>query len=95
MPLKTIGTIAIPDAMGSEFDHAAFDARSLRVFIAHTARNCVEVIDHDAGKHLATLPGFPGVAGAVADNGQILVTNRGSASMALLDANTLETRAMY
>jgi YVTN family beta-propeller protein len=95
MPLKKIGTIAIPDAMGSEFDHAAFDARSRRVFIAHTARDCVEVIDHDAGKHLATLPGFPGVAGAVADNGQILVTNRGSASIALLDANTLETRATY
>jgi hypothetical protein len=32
------------------------------------------VIDHDAGRHLATLPGFPGVAGAVADDGQILVT---------------------
>ena len=83
MPLKTIGTIAIPNAAGSEFDHAAFDARSRRVFIAHTARDCVEVIDHDAGKHLATLPGFPGVAGAVADDGQILVTNRGSASVAL------------
>jgi YVTN family beta-propeller protein len=95
MPLKTIGTIAIPGAAGSEFDHAAFDAKSRRVFIAHTARDCVEVIDHDAGKHLATLPGFPGVAGAVADNGQILVTNRGSASVALLDATTLETRATY
>ncbi|HVR58001.1 MAG TPA: hypothetical protein VMT72_14390, partial [Pseudolabrys sp.] len=95
MPLKTIGTIAIPGAAGSEFDHAAFDARSRRVFIAHTARDCVEVIDHDAGKHLATLPGFPGAAGAVADDGQVLVTNRGSASVALLDANTLETRAKY
>src|SRR4051812_13619004 len=60
MPLKTIGTIAIPGAAGSEFDHAAFDAKSRRVFIAHTTRDCVEVIDHDAGKHVATLPGFPG-----------------------------------
>src|SRR3979411_2861172 len=78
MPLKKIGTIAIPGAAGSEFDHAAFDARSRRVFIPHTACDCVEVIDHDAGKHMATLPGFPGVAGAVADDGQILVTSRGS-----------------
>jgi hypothetical protein len=53
----------------------------------------VEVIDHDAGRHLATRPGFPGVAGAVADDGQILITNRGGASIALLDASTLETRA--
>src|ERR1700712_4366926 len=95
MPLKIAGTIAIPGATGSEFDHAAFDAKSRRVFIAHTARDCVEVIDHDAGKHLATLPGFPGAAGAVADDGQILVTNRGSASIALVDANTLETRATF
>jgi len=95
MPLKTVGTIAIPRAKGSEFDHAAFDANSRRVFIAHTARDCLEVIDHDSGRHLATLPGFPGVAGAVADDGQILVTNRGSASVALLDAGTLETRATY
>src|SRR3954447_9181744 len=95
MALKTVGTIAIPDAGGSEFDHAAFDAKSRRVFIAHTARDCIEVIDHDAGRHLATLPGFPGAAGAVADDGQILVTNRGSASIALVDAGTLQTRAMF
>jgi YVTN family beta-propeller protein len=95
MPLKTIGIIAIPDAAGSAFDHGAFDARSRRVFIAHTARDCLEVIDHDNGKHIATLPGFPGVAGAVADDGQILVTNRGSASIALVDAGTLETRATF
>jgi YVTN family beta-propeller protein len=95
MPLKAIGTIAIPAGAGSEFDHAAFDANSRRVFIAHTARDCVEVIDHDAGGHIATLPGFPGVAGAVADGGYILVTNRGSASVALLDANSLKTRATF
>ena len=95
MPLKTVGTIAIPAAAGSDFDHAAFDAKSRRVFIAHTARDCIEVIDHDAGRHLATLPGFPGAAGAVADDGQILVTNRGSASVTLLDASTLNTHAVF
>jgi YVTN family beta-propeller protein len=95
MPLKTIGTIAIPGAAGSALDHAAFDARSRRVFIAHTARDCVEVVDHDAGRHLATLPGFPAAAGAVADDGQILVTNRGSASISLLDAGSLKTLAGF
>src|SRR5258706_2677503 len=95
MPLKTIGTIAMPKAAGSEFDHAAFDAKSRRVFVAHNARDCIEVIDHDAGKHIATLPGFPGVAGAVADDGEILATNRGSAGVAWLDAATYETRAVF
>jgi hypothetical protein len=95
MPLKTIGTIAIPHAAGSAFDHGAFDATSRRVFIAHTARDCLEVLDHDKGTHIATLPGFPGAAGAVADDAQILVTNRGSASVALLDATSLESRAVF
>src|SRR5215813_1433880 len=95
MPLKALGVIEIPNGAISEFDHAAFDPATRRVFIAHTARDCVEVIDHDARKHIATLPGFPGVAGAVADDGEILLTNRGSASIAWLDAATYETKAVF
>jgi DNA-binding beta-propeller fold protein YncE len=95
MPLKTIGVIEIPNASDSAFDHGAFDPQTRRVFIAHTARNCVEVIDHDAQRHIATLPEFPSAAGAVADDGNILVTNRGSASVAWLDATTLETKAVF
>jgi hypothetical protein len=94
MSLKTVGVIEIPGATGSAFDHGVFDARSRRVFIAHTARSTIEVIDHDAGGHIATLPGFPGAAGAVADEGEVLVTNRGSASLAWLDASTLQTKAV-
>jgi len=95
MSLKMTGTIEIPGSAGSSFDHGAFDPKSRRIFVAHTGRDCVEVIDHDARSHIATLPGFPGVAGAVADDGQILVTNRGSASVALLDASTLKTHAVF
>jgi hypothetical protein len=35
------------------------------------------------------------VAGAVADDGEILTTNRGSASIAWLDAATLKTKAVF
>lgn len=76
MSLKPIGIIEIPDAAGSEFDHAAFDPATRRVFVAHTGRDRIEVIDHDAGNHIATLPGFPEAAGVVADGGVALVTNR-------------------
>ena len=93
--MKNLGVIEIPNALNSEFDHAAFDRRTRRVFIAHTARDCIEVIDHNAGKHIATLPGFPGVAGAVADDGEILATNRGAASVAWLDGQTYETKAVF
>jgi hypothetical protein len=94
MSLKAAGVIEIPEAAGSAFDHGIFDAKSRRVFIANTAKSTVEVIDPDAGRHVATLPGFPGAAGAVADDGEILVTNRGSASLAWLDATTLKTRSV-
>jgi hypothetical protein len=93
--MKSLGVIEIPNASNSEFDHAAFDPRTRRVFIAHTARDCIEVIDHDVGKHIATVPGFPGVAGAVADGGEILATNRGAASVAWLDGSTYETKAIF
>src|SRR5712691_10009907 len=95
MSLKAIGAIEIPAASGSSFDHGAFDPKSRRVFVAHTGRDSVEVIDHDSRRHIATLPGFPEAAGVVADDGHVLVTNRGSATLAWVDARTLETRAVF
>ena len=94
MSLKTVGVIEIPGATASAFDHGIFDPGSRRIFIAHTARSSVEVLDPDAGRHIATLTDFPGAAGAVADDGEILVTNRAAASLAWLDASTLKTRAV-
>src|SRR5947208_3836059 len=95
MPMKAMATIKIPGSAGSSFDHGAFDPKSRRVFVAHTGRDCVEVIDHEAGKHVATLPGFPEAAGVVADDGIVSVTNRGAASLAFVDAHTLETRRVF
>ena len=95
MSLKTIGIIDIPGATGSAFDHGAFDPKTRRVFVAHTARDSVEVIDHDAGSHIATLPGFPEAAGVVAEDGSVLVTNRGAASLAWLDGKNLKTQAVF
>jgi len=95
MPLKSLGVIEIPNGADGDFDHAAFDPKTRRVFVAHTGRDCIEVIDHDAQKHTATLPGFPGVAGAVADDGEVLTTNRGAASVAWLDAGTFKAKAMF
>jgi hypothetical protein len=69
MPLKMIEKIEIPGSAGSAFDHGAFDAKTRRVFVAHTGRNCVEVIDHDTRKHVATLPGFPEAAGVYRPSG--------------------------
>jgi len=95
MSLKTIGVIEIPGAAGSAFDHGAFDPKMRRVFVAHTACDSVEVIDHDAGRHIATLPGFPEAAGVVAEDGFVLITNRGAASLAWLDGQSLKTQTVF
>src|SRR4029077_8636270 len=65
------------------------------VFVAHTARDCIEVIDPDTQKHVATLSGFPKVAGAVADDGEVLTTNRGAATETWLDAETFKAKAAF
>lgn len=94
MPLIAAGTVDIPDSLGTSFDHGAFEPETRRVFIAHMARDRLEVVDADAGRHVATLRGFPEAAGVVAGEGCVLVTNRGGASLASIDARTLETRTV-
>ena len=95
MALSVRGIIKIPDAQDTDFDHGAFDPKTRRVFVAHTARGLLEVIEHDASRHLATLRGFPEAAGVAAHDGHVLVTNRGAASLAWVDAATLETRSVW
>ena len=95
MTLKNSGRIAIPGPAKSAFDHGAFDPKTRRVFVAHTGHDSVDVIDHDSQKHLANLPGFPEAAGVVADAGIVLVTNRGAASLAVVDAQILKTTAVF
>ena len=82
MPLKPKGVIEIPDSADTLFDHGALEPKTRRVFVAHTARDRLEVIDHENCCHLAALEGFPEAAGVVADAGHVLVTNRGAASLA-------------
>jgi DNA-binding beta-propeller fold protein YncE len=95
MPLQRAGTIELNDSSETLFDHGAFDAATRRVFVAHTARDRLEVIDHDRAALFRTLPRFTQAAGVVADAGQVLVTNRGAASLAWVDAASLETKAIF
>jgi hypothetical protein len=46
MPLRAVGSITIPASDGTVFDHGAFEPQTRRVFVAHTARHRLEVIDH-------------------------------------------------
>src|SRR5262249_13798446 len=91
MSLTVESVIEMPGSLGLLFDHGAFDPKTRRVFVAHTGCNSVEVIDHDSHRHVATLHNFPESAGVVAEQGQVLVTNRGSASLAWVDGDQVCT----
>src|SRR5262245_34541093 len=95
MSFTVTRVVEIPGSAGLLFDHGAFDPKTRRVFVAHTGCNSLEVIDHDSLRHVATLLNFPEAAGVVADAGQVLVTNRGAASLAWVGGDTLETRVVF
>src|SRR5258705_13572292 len=92
MSLVAAGTIEIPDSVATSFDHGAFEPESRRVFIAHMARDRLEVVDADTSRHLATLVGFPEAAGGASGGGWVLGQKPGSASPALVDGDTLKNR---
>jgi DNA-binding beta-propeller fold protein YncE len=75
--LRQTGTIALPPHVGKGgFDHAAVHAQTRHVYVAHTANDAVDVIDPAAGKHIFSIPGLPGVAGAlVCDEWQLVITS--------------------
>jgi DNA-binding beta-propeller fold protein YncE len=75
MTLKLIGYVDLPEnkARGA-FDHAAVHAASGHVYVAHTANDAVDVFD--AQKYLFSIPGLPGVAGAlVSDEANLIFSS--------------------
>jgi DNA-binding beta-propeller fold protein YncE len=72
---KLIGYVDLPahKAKGG-FDHAAVHAASGHVYVAHTANDAVDVFD--AQKYLFSIPGLPGVAGAlVSDEANLIFSS--------------------
>ena len=75
MTLELTGYVDLPEhkAKGG-FDHAAVHAASGHVYVAHTANDAVDVFD--AQKYLFSIPGLPGVAGAlVSDEANLIFSS--------------------
>src|SRR3989442_14729272 len=72
--LEHVGYIDLPPhAKPGGFDHAAAHRRTRRVYVAHTANDAVDVVDSVSGRLVGTVPGLPGVAGALVNEEQDLV----------------------
>ena len=81
MTLRLLGHIDLPPHQGSGgFDHADVHAPTDRLYVAHTANDAIDVIDCAGGRYVESLPGHPGVAGALVSEERNLVfaTNRGA-----------------
>ena len=81
MTLALTGHIVLPEHKGKGgFDHAAVHAASGHVYVAHTANDAIDVFDPVARRHLFSVPGLPGVAGAlVSEEAQLIFSsNRGA-----------------
>ena len=82
MTLHLTGHVALPEhkAKGG-FDHAAVHAASGHVYVAHTANDAVDVFDPVSRRHLFSIPGLPGVAGAlVSDEGELIFSSNRAAN---------------
>ena len=82
MTLQLTGHVALPEhkAKGG-FDHAAVHAASGHVYVAHTANDAVDVFDPASRRYLFSIPGLPGVAGAlVSDEGELIFSSNRAAN---------------
>ena len=68
-----------PHVTPGGFDHAAVHRASMRLYVAHTANNALDVIDCMGDRYLGSIPDLAGVAGALVSDERNLVftSNRG------------------
>ena len=86
-PLRPAGHVELPAHQGKGgFDHAAVHAASGHVYVAHTANDAIDVFDPAARRFLFSVPGLPGVAGAlVSDEAQLIFSsNRGADTIGVI-----------
>ena len=81
-PLRLAGHVELPAHQGKGgFDHAAVHAASGHVYVAHTANDAIDVFDPVARRHLYSVPGLPGVAGAlVSDEAELIFSSNRAAN---------------
>ena len=80
-PLRLVGYVDLPAHQSNGgFDHAAVHAASGHVYVAHTANDAIDVFDPASRRHLFSVPGLPGVAGAlVSDEAQLIFSSNRAA----------------
>lgn len=87
MGLEQVGYVELPPHAGTGgFDHAAVHRRSRRIYVAHTANDAIDVIDGETRRHVGSIGGVTGVAGALVSDEHDLVftSNRGENTVGIV-----------
>ena len=86
MSLRRLADIELPVHLSvGGFDHADIHLPSGRLYLAHTANDTLEVIDCVAAKHVDSIDGFKGIAGALVseDYDRVFTSNRGENTVSI------------
>ena len=86
MTLRVLGHIDLPANRSSGgFDHADIHAPTNRLYVAHTSNDAVDIIDTARDRHIESVPGFTGVAGALVseERGLVFTSNRGENTVSM------------
>ena len=94
LPLQRVVDIPLP-GRSSRFDYQSIDLKLHRLFIAHLGDGTVTVVDTDAQRVVANIPGISEVHGvlAVPEKGRVYATATGRDEVAVLDARSLRVLA--
>jgi DNA-binding beta-propeller fold protein YncE len=90
MPLRHLGYIALPPNRSDiGFDHADIHVPTDRLYVAHTSNDTIDVIDVAQDRYIESIPGFPGVAGALVCElrGLVFASNRGENTISIFAPN--------
>jgi hypothetical protein len=87
-PCDCVRRIDVPPGETGGFDHGDVDEKSGLAFVAHTAFDCVEVIDGPGGRHVLTVAGCPEASGVAAAPtvGLMFAAARGAGRVLVLEA---------
>lgn len=90
MALRQVGAIELPaHVKPGGFDHAAVHAAKQLLYVAHTSNDALDVVDCAGGRFLRSIPGLPGIAGALVseERNLIFTSNRGENTIGVFSSD--------
>lgn len=96
LPLSDRGNVQLPaDTTKPLFDLLTFDGRRNVLYVAHTSSNSIDIVDTQARKVLASVPGLAAIkqVALTSDPNVVFASASGSGEVALVDTKAMKVLA--